>query len=137
MPDGIYVPNPIDLDHFRPQTPKSDKAFTILLRHHSKELIENYLKDNNIDLEFDVIDTKKSPVRYADMPKFFSDYGTYIDLKFTEYFTLAHCLSNAGRQALAMGLKVLNFDLKYLTGLPPEHKPENVVQILDKIYAEI
>ena len=137
VPDGVYVPNPIDVELFSNETPKSDKAFTSLVRHHSKDLIEKYLKVNNFDLEFDVINTNESPIRYEDMPNFMSNYGTYIDLKFTEYFTLIPALSNTGRQALAKGLKVLNYELKYLTGLPPEHRPENVVANLEKIYAAI
>ena len=46
-------------------------------------------------------------------------------------------MSNTGRQALACGLKVLNYELKYVTKFPSEHEPQKVVNQLEKIYAEV
>lgn len=134
VPEGLYVPNPIDTEHFKKKTPISDKAFTLLPPNHTFDLIKNHLTANNIDIEFEAIDTKTSTIQYRDMPKVMSKYGLYIDLKFTINQTLINSLSNTGRQALAGGLKVLNYNLKFLQGLPLEYEPENVAKNLESIY---
>jgi len=137
VPDGKYVPNPIDTEHFKQKTPKSTKAFTILVRENKLETIKNFLSKNNYDVEFDVVNADQSPIRYANMPNLFSQYGTYIDLKFSFDGKIIPAMSNTGRQALAQGLTVLNYELKLIDEFPSQFEPTNVVSVIEKIYAEL
>ena len=43
-------------------------------------------------------------------------------------------MSKTGLEALACGLQVLNHELKYVKGLPEEHKPEVVASKMLDIY---
>ncbi|HUT06093.1 MAG TPA: hypothetical protein VMW74_05325 [Nitrosopumilaceae archaeon] len=137
VPEGEYVPNPIDTKLFNYKKPTSTKAFTILVRENKLETIQNFLSENNHDIKFDVIYSGKSPIPYRNMPNLFYKYGTYIDLKFSYDGKIIPAMSNTGRQALACGLKILNYDLKYLEKFPDEYRPENVVSILEKIYGQL
>lgn len=137
-PDATYTPNPIDIEHFSHQTPTSTKAFTILQRGHPEEQTRKFLSKNNINLEFDVLDSKKNPIPYSKMPEVMSNYGIYIDITFRfNYTKLACTMGNLGRQALARGLTVLDYRLKYQKDLPPEHYPENVAKQLLIIYESL
>jgi len=137
VPEGIYVPNPIDTELFKFKKSQSDNAFTILVRKNKVQLIQNYLKENNFMIDFKVHEAGLHPTPYSKMPELFHKYGIYIDLKFTCDKSIIPTLSNTGRQALSCGLKVLNHELKLLQGLPNEHYPENVAKKLEEIYAEL
>lgn len=134
-PQATYIPNPIDIEHFKHEKPKTSKAFTLVQRNNPYEVIDSFLKQNKIKLEFDVIKTRDKPILYKDMPNFLSQYGLFIDIKcHADCTEVVRAMSNLGKQALAQGLTVLNYELKYLKGFPQEHKPENVVKELMKIY---
>ena len=137
VPDGQYVPNPIDTEHFRHQTPTSSKNFTILVRENKLEKLKNFLSTSNYNLDFDVIYSGQSPIPYADMPNLFSKYGTYIDLKFSFDGKIIPAMSNTGRQALARGLTVLNYEMKLIDKFPNQFEPDNVVDVIEKIYAQL
>jgi hypothetical protein len=137
VPEGQYVPNPIDTEHFKHATPKSTKAFTILVRKNKLENIKNFLSDKEYDIEFDVINSGESPIPYSKIPNLFSKYGIYMDLKFSYDGKIIPSMSNTGRQALAQGLKVLNYELKIIDEFPKQFEPENVVSVIEKIYAEL
>lgn len=138
VPEGEYVPNPIDTKLFEHKLPTNTKAFTILQRRNKIEPIQNFLSENNFDLKYDIYESGKNPIPYVKMPELFYRYGTYIDIKF-EFpdKEIISAISNAGRQALACGLKVLNYELKYIDVFPNEHKPENVVSKLEEIYSQV
>ena len=46
----------------------------------------------------------------------------------------APALSLTGLQALALGVKVINFEYQILNKFPSQHDPYNVVKELDSIY---
>ncbi len=137
VPEGTYIPNPIDTEHFKHKVSISKKAFTILVRENKLEDIKNFLLKNNYNIQFDVNYSKNSPILYRDMPKLFSKYGIYIDLKFSFDGKIIPAMSNTGRQALAQGLTVLNYELKLIDKFPNQFEPENVVSEMEKIYAEL
>lgn len=136
-PDAIYVPNPIDVEHFKYNPPNTKKAFTILGHYHIP-LAKKYLLKNKLYLDFDILNRESCPIPYAEMPSVLCKYGTYIDLKFqTRNNELIRTISNLGRQALATGLTVLDYNLKYVKGLPAEHKPANAAKKLLDIYESL
>jgi len=133
--DCIYLPNPVDTEHFSPRKiNKNNKALCILGQTETPEIISNLLKNHDITLNYETISREKEPIFYKDMPNFVSNYEYLIDLKYINGKYIGKFLSMIGLQALSLGLEVLNYDFKIIQGLPNEHKPENVVKKLMDIY---
>jgi glycosyltransferase involved in cell wall biosynthesis len=133
--DGIvYVPNPVDTEHFRPDSQRSTGAFTISRSITDTQWMLDYLKKNNLDLRVEMVERSTNPIPYAQVPAFLKRYGIYIDIRYIDGILLAN-LSKTGLESLACGLRVLNHELKYVEGLPEEHKPEVVAARVLDIYA--
>jgi len=127
----VHVPNPVDTDHFAPGSRSNGGSFTIRTTRGDTQQVIDYLKNNGIDMKLDVIDRETNPVPYDQVPSFLTRYGTYVDIKFIDG-TLLHAMSKTGLESLACGLRVLNHELKYVEGLPEEHRPEVVAgRVLD------
>lgn len=132
-----YLPNPVDIDLFKPNTiyEKKKNALTIKTEVTDARRALDYCKNNNINADIEVYDRSQSPIMYADMPNFLRQYTLYVDIKYVNE-TVLEALSKTGLEALACGLKVLNYRLEYRQGLPVEHDPTKVVSILSNIYSE-
>ncbi len=95
--------------------------------------ILEHLRKNNLNLEIEVYNRIKNPLKYYELPAFLRRYKTYVDIKYVNG-KIIPALSKTGLEALACGLDVLDFDLKFRHGLPSEHYPSNVVSNLSKEY---
>lgn len=136
--EALYIPNPIDTDHFIPNNPKnktvSDKeALTMDTEATDCKLTMQYCKENDIRLNIDVYDRAKHPIMYSDMPGFLKRYSVYVDIRYVNGLLLAN-LSKTALEALGCGLKVLNYRLQYQDNLPVEHHPLNVVSRIQSLY---
>jgi glycosyltransferase involved in cell wall biosynthesis len=129
----VHVPNPVDTEHFTPGSRSNGRAFTIRTTRGDTQRVLDYLKSGNIDMQVDVVDREASPIPYAQVPSFLKKYGIYVDIKFIDG-KLLHAMSKTGLESLACGLRVLNHELKYVEGLPEEHKPEVVASRVLDIY---
>ena len=98
--------------------------------------VHNYLKANNINFNIDVYDRIKHPLMYTELPGFLKRYKIYVDIRYVDGKIL-HNLSKTGLEALACGLDVLDFDLKFRHGLPIEHCPLTAVSKLSEEYAQL
>jgi hypothetical protein len=135
--DMIYVPNPVDIEHFAQQDNSSDgRTFTIRTTRGDTQWVLDYLKSNGVDLQVDVIDREANPIPYAQVPAFLRQYRTYVDVKYIDG-RLLHAMSKTGLESLACGLSVLDHKLKYHQGLPQEHRPEVVADKVLNIYQSI
>lgn len=119
----IYVPNPVDTEHFTPCPDPDGRAFTIRTTRGDSQWVLDYLKKNSIDIPVDVIDRETNPIQYSEVPAFLKQYGTYVDIKYIDG-TLLEAMSKTGLESLACGLQVLDYQLKYVKGLPKENSPE-------------
>jgi hypothetical protein len=134
---GIYIPIPIDTDHFTSFTKGEPKdALTINSEVTDIQRAIDYCKKNNINLNIEVYDRTKDPIMYAEMPGFMRQYRTYVDIRYVNDTVLKN-LSSTALQALASGLRVLDYKLQYHQGLPPEHDAKNVVSQLSTIYKDL
>lgn len=73
-------------------------------------------------------------ILYKDIPKMYSMFDTFRDGKIVcgkEYQTI----SKTAYECLALGLKVIDWQGHIHEGLPDIHKPNNVVNLLEKYYA--
>jgi glycosyltransferase involved in cell wall biosynthesis len=133
--DGIvYVPNPVDTEHFRPDSRSSNRAFTISRSITDTQWMLEYLKKNDFDLEIEMVERSTNPIPYSRVPAFLKQYGIYVDIRYIDGILLAN-LSKTGLESLACGLSVLDHELKYVEGLQDEHRPEAVANRMLDIYA--
>lgn len=129
---------PVDTDHFNqkfnmPGT--NERAVLIKSEVTDADLAIVYLRQKGLDLDIQIYDRTKNPISYNDFPNFLKNYDTYIDLRFVNNKLLRN-LSTTALQALACGLRVLNYDLEYIDKLPVEHCPMNVTTRLSNIYSQ-
>jgi glycosyltransferase involved in cell wall biosynthesis len=137
--DAVYLPNPVDIEHFKPDIIKKNtlkEALTMDTEVTDTNWAISYCKKNDINLEIDVCQRMQRPITYSEMPDFLKQYKTYIDIRYVNKRLLEN-LSKTALEALACGLTVLDYKLNYLSGLPSEHNPVNVVSNLFKIYSNI
>ena len=140
---SIFLPNPIDTNHFNKKLIKerssdvSDDVYKGILVNSevtNVNLAINYCKQKNINLNIDIHDRTKNPICYKDIPNFLKKYNVYIDLRFVNEKLLKN-LSKTALEALACGLRVINYNLEYVDNLPSEHYPMNVITMLSSIYS--
>lgn len=140
----IYLPNPVDSDLFNPSIIPSlnsnenhqAEAVTMDTEVTNMAWVNNYLKANNINFNIDVYDRIKYPLMYSELPGFLRRYKIYVDIRYVDGKILNN-LSKTGLEALACGLDVLDFDLKFRHGLPKEHCPLTAVTKLSEEYAQL
>jgi glycosyltransferase involved in cell wall biosynthesis len=135
--NAIYIPNPIDTDHFRPEksSSKPERALTMDTEATDIRLALNYCKKQNVELDIDVYNRIRDPIMYGDMPAFLKKYGLYIDVRYVDGRILEN-LSKTALEALACGLDVLDYKLNRRHGLPVEYNPMNVTSRLETIYLQ-
>ncbi|MGZ8890188.1 MAG: hypothetical protein ACXW0J_02165, partial [Nitrososphaeraceae archaeon] len=95
-----------------------------------------YCNENNINLKIDVLDRTKTPILYEEIPNFLKKYDVYVDIRIVNDKILEN-FSKTALESLACGLKVLNYKLEYVYGLPDIHNPVNVTNELKNIYNKI
>lgn len=126
-----YIPNPIDTNLFKPKNiPNNNKALISLKKDQPRDEI---LSSLDMDITLDTI-SKEEQVDYEKFPQKLSEYEYYIDFPQIKN-KLIHANSVCGLQAMSMGLKVVSWDHSIKTKLPDIHRPENVVNELEKIYS--
>lgn len=135
---AIYLPNPIDTDHFTPDKisskPERARALTMDTEAIDIRLTLNYCKKHNVNQDIDVYNRIKDPIMYADMPAFLKKYGLYVDIRYVDGKILEN-YSKTALEALACGLDVLDYKLNRRHGLPDEYAPMNVASRLETIYS--
>jgi hypothetical protein len=135
---AIYLPNPIDTDHFSPNKsssrPERAQALTMDTEATDIQLTLSYCKRHNVKLDIDVYNRIKDPIMYGDMPAFLKKYGLYVDVRYVDGKILEN-LSKTALESLACGLDVLNYKLDRMHGLPEEYNPMNVTSRLESIYS--
>ncbi|AIF84199.1 hypothetical protein NTE_02145 [Candidatus Nitrososphaera evergladensis SR1] len=146
-PSLVYVSNPVDVDHFRPamktssagkSTGQNDdnnstKALTFNTETADLQLVMQHFEKTRLPYELEVYDRTKDPIKYQDMPAFLRKYGAYVDIRYVNGKVLEN-LSKTALEALACGLKVIDYQANIHTRLPPEHDPHNVASRFVDIY---
>lgn len=137
--NAIFLPNPIDTDHFTPDKISSPKVETQQALTMNTEAIDiqmtlSYCKKNNVSLDIEVYNRMRDPIMYGDMPAFLKKYEVYVDVRFVDGKILEN-LSKTALEALACGLDALDYKLDRRHGLPEEYNPMNVTSRLETIYS--
>lgn len=144
LPNAIYLPNPVDVEHFSKDrennknnnTKDSNKSLTITTEAVDSIKILQFCKENNIGLKIEVFDRTTKPLLYQEIPKLLKKYSVYVDIRIVNDQLLEN-LSKTAIESLACGLRVLNYKLEYIDKLPEMHEPVNVVNQLQNIYNKL
>jgi len=139
VPNAEFLPNPIDIEHFKPDTTLNDhRKEALIIKTHLTDVnwAIDYCKKNGIKLDIDIFDRTKSHINYTNMPSFLKKYKAYIDIRYINR-SLLTSPSNTSMQALACGLKVLDPNLKWQKNIPEEYYPKNIASKLLSIYSRI
>ena len=140
LPQAKYLPNPVDVDHFSKDNTNHNKvnnnALTIKTTSGDIQKTLLYCNENNINLKIDVLDRTKTPILYEEIPNFLKKYDVYVDIRIVNDKILEN-FSKTALESLACGLRVLNYKLEYVYGLPDIHNPVNVTNELKNIYNKI
>lgn len=126
----VYFPDVIDTEHFH-NSKKGHGNVTMVSSNLDKQKIIEKLPPSTVVYD---IDEKRIP--YADMPRFLSQYSTYVDFKITNFGKTLFALSNTGLQALACGLEVIH-NGKTLSQLPYNNTPDYIIPQLQQIYEDL
>jgi hypothetical protein len=135
---AMWLPNPIDLEHWQPMPELQQKEALVFKVRYLDVRRSLALTDRS---EVDIVDREANPVPYRLMPAFLNRYRVYVDAKYDVASSVGdtplESLSTTGLQALACGLRVLDWRGHYRAGFPDAHRPENVVETLHKLYRVI
>ena len=127
---SLYVPNPVDIEHFNIKKIDNVKKNNSMLQIHQtfrgKNPIPKFLKDNEINLDITCVNYKRRNVKYHDMPKYLAQYSGFIDI-FIFDGVLQHTNSLTGLQAMTMNVPTLCSDLKWKSALLEKHSPNQVL----------
>lgn len=142
--DAVHLPNPVDTDLFKPLNLKREKKGLVIVKTGRKHMWKRLVKHadelaEKLGLEYDVIIADDTPIPYKEMPIILNSYEYFMDLPhgYTEADFLINEISKTGLEALACKTKVITWNGDVLRDLPEEHRPENVVKKLEKIYTYI
>jgi hypothetical protein len=136
--DGIYLPNPIDIEHFSfREIDSNNLALGFTTSRENRELFNKILSEHKIKVDLQSVNRGENPIMYESMPKFLSKFEYYLDIKWIYENSPAPALSMTGLQALSLGLKVINYEYKIISSLPQIHHPEKVTNQLKEIYDSI
>lgn len=131
--EAIYLPNPVDIELFKPN-PSLRKRGTALyiVKHQSNENLEWPKKvAEKYNLKLQIIDRKKTPIPYKKLPNILNRFEYYIDRNYIP------SLSKTALEALACGLKVINWEERIISKFPLKHNPKIIVREIKTIYENI
>jgi hypothetical protein len=127
--NGVWLPNIVDTEHFKPMLTNrvAKSALYCSAWYESGVHAKNYAAEHGLNLT--VLDRAGGDwVDHRDFPKYLNQFEYYIDRK------EIRSLSKTGLEALACGLKVVNWQGTVCEGLPYFHEPKYVAQLSIKIY---
>jgi len=124
-PEGVvYLPNPVDTEHFRPMPSlrRQNSALYLVKRQRNEDTEWARRLASRLGLELEVRDRVADPVDYGRMPELLNRYEYYIDRNYIQ------SLSKTALEALSCGVKVIDWKEDVVTALPEDHRPKNVVE---------
>jgi len=142
---AIYLPNPVDTELFSLLNLRRKSKALLMVKHgrsHMWRFIQPLAEkvSNETGIPYELWFCDKHPVPYIKMPFLLNKYEYFYDFPHghTERDKILPVRSLTGLQALACGLKVINWEGKIIhPPLPPQHHPTTVCNQIYKIYREL
>lgn len=121
-PRAVYVPNPVDTDLFRPAGAKGNPKAAVSFRYGMDSEVKDAAKRLGLDLTL----LERWSVEHTKMPEMLSKYSYYIDMRRPPGREVARSVGKAALEALACGLKVVDWQGRVMAGLPEQNDPRRV-----------
>ncbi len=140
----VWIPTPVDLEHWKNWNQNKSGSLYVqmhyvdneaclqFVRSKYPELLDNLTilkRQEVIDGEAKVLDF----VDYKEYPAYLNQFEYFIDVKIING-KLIEAMSRNGLEALACGLKVLNYTGNIETGLPSYYDARNVASYVCELY---
>ena len=123
--------NAPDTDLFTPDGHRHERSAVTLATGADEEAKE---LARSMGLELDI----KPRRAYSEMPEMVGSYQWYIDVRRSPVTKeIIPALSKIAMEALTCGTRVLKWDGKVLDSLPPENRPEIMVQSYQELYRQV
>ena len=130
---AVCIQNPVDTDLFKPRgapsSPKSAVSFRYGMDHEAE------MAAMKLGLVLTWLD--RWSVTHDLMPETLSRFAYYIDMRRPPGGAEARSVGKAALEALACGLRVVNWEGKVIEGLPPDCEPLNVASKWNGVYARL
>lgn len=123
---GVHIPTPVDTELFAARPWRGTGEALHIAKGPPMHRSPAEMHARRLGLRFKVRDRLAEPAPYAKMPELLSEYSYYVDQ------TLAPALSKTALESLSLGLKVVRWDGKVVSGLPEEHRAENSARLFIK-----
>lgn len=126
---AIFIPNPVDTDLFTLKNHRPKNTALYIVKHQEGEDLKWPLNiAENLNLRVHIHDRVTNPIPHLKLPQFLNDFEYYIDRNYVP------SLSKTALEALACGLKVIDYNRELVRELPEQHEPQNVTPQLYKLY---
>jgi hypothetical protein len=132
-PSAVCVPNPVDTDLFKPRGAPSDPKSAVSFRYGMDHEAEMAAMKLGLTLTW----LERWSVSYDRMPETLSRFAYYIDMRKPPAHAEARSVGKAALEALACGLRVVNWEGDVIEGLPPENEPLNVASQWNATYTKL
>ena len=130
---AVNIPNPVDTDLFRPMASGRNPSSAVSFRYGMDAEADEAAKKLGLELTW----LERWSVPHDRMPEMLSKFAYYIDMRRPPAHIEARSVGKAALEALACGLKVVDWNGRILEGLPPEHDPANVAATWNGIYGKL
>jgi len=128
--NAVHIPNPVDTDLFRPMPGDRDPNSALSFRYGMDAEAEAIARKLGLNLVL----LERWSVRYEQMPQTLSRYGYYIDMRKPPDHRVARSVGKAALEALACGLKVIDWEGHVIEAFPEGHAPKSVAATWNGIY---
>ena len=130
---AVWVPNPVDTDLFKRHDTPSDPRSAVSFRYGMDHEAETAATKLGLTLTW----LDRWSVPHSKMPETLSRFAYYIDMRRPPAHLEARSVGKAALEALACGLRVVNWEGKLIEGLPAENEPLNVASRWNETYAKL
>lgn len=132
-PSAVCVPNPVDTGLFSPHGSPADPRSAVSFRYGMDREAEAAAAKLGLTLTW----LDRWSVPYVQMPETLSRFAYYIDMRKPPRHAEARSVGKAALEALACGLRVVNWEGTVIEGLPPENEPLTVASKWNEVYAQL
>lgn len=134
---ALYLPNPVDLDYFRPCPKACERGKAAHFSYRADDLAHQYAEKYNLKL--DIYDKENhGNMPYIAVSGYLCKFEFYIDVKRDRNGNLYRIpLSKTALEALACGLKVIDWKGDQIEGFPQDNHYERVVSTVYEKYLNL
>ncbi|MCJ7635029.1 hypothetical protein MUP77_21890 [Candidatus Bathyarchaeota archaeon] len=132
MPEATYLPNPVDIELFKPLAAHNDNSALYYVKGDwgiGEDPSFPFEMSKKYGLRLHLLQRSVYTIPYEEMPIYLNQFSWFIDRNYVK------SLSRTALEALACGLNVINWKGEVIKPpLPDEHKPDFSAARLKEIY---